>query len=113
MYSRMYSTHAEVDEIGRRAEPPFPDVRLDALRRQMPFVLCEYAHAMGNGRAVSPSTRTCSRSTRAARAGSCGSGLITAWRRRRPTARASTPTAGDFGEVLHDGNFVADGLRVS
>ncbi len=35
VYSRRYATHAEVDEIGERNDRP--------------FVLCEYAHAMGNG----------------------------------------------------------------
>ena len=51
---------------------------------------------------------SCSSATRAARAASSGSGST--------TACAATPTArvfaygGDFGEPLHDGNFVADGL---
>ena len=49
VYSRMYATHAEVAEIGRRAEPAIDDPALDAHRRSLPFILCEYAHAMGNG----------------------------------------------------------------
>jgi beta-galactosidase len=49
VYSRMYSSHAEVDAIGRQAEEPLADAVLDARRRAMPFILCEYAHAMGNG----------------------------------------------------------------
>ena len=42
-------THAEVEAIGAGAEPPLDDPALDARRRRMPFILCEYAHAMGNG----------------------------------------------------------------
>ncbi|MGP3985153.1 glycoside hydrolase family 2 TIM barrel-domain containing protein, partial [Streptomyces sp. KR80] len=49
VYSRMYADHAEVELIGQRAEAPWGDAELDARRRSMPFVLCEYAHAMGNG----------------------------------------------------------------
>ncbi len=49
VYSRMYATHDEVDAIGRYAEPVTSDPALDAHRRSLPFVLCEYAHAMGNG----------------------------------------------------------------
>ena len=49
VYSRMYATHEEVDAIGRGEEPALEDPALDARRRRMPFLLCEYAHAMGNG----------------------------------------------------------------
>ena len=49
VYSRMYPTHAEVDAIGCREEAPLDDPGLDARRRAMPFILCEYGHAMGNG----------------------------------------------------------------
>ena len=49
VYWRMYATHAEVeaDRPGRGAAAGRPG--LDARRRAMPFILCEYAHAMGNG----------------------------------------------------------------
>ena len=35
--------------IGRGEEAPLEDAALDARRRRLPFILCEYAHAMGNG----------------------------------------------------------------
>lgn len=44
MYSRMYADHAEVERIGRREDTDGP-----RSRRQLPFILCEYGHAMGNG----------------------------------------------------------------
>jgi beta-galactosidase len=43
VYSRMYADHAEVERIGRH-EDEGPEAR-----RELPFILCEYAHAMGNG----------------------------------------------------------------
>ena len=49
VYTRMYATHEEVDAIGRGEEAALDDPALDARRRRMPFLLCEYAHAMGNG----------------------------------------------------------------
>ncbi|GAA1598880.1 glycoside hydrolase family 2 TIM barrel-domain containing protein [Kribbella hippodromi] len=49
VYSRMYATYAEVEAIGRYQEEPLTDSAQDAARRAKPFILCEYAHAMGNG----------------------------------------------------------------
>src|SRR3954471_1282135 len=49
VYSRMYATHAEVAAIATRSEEPLDDPELDRRRRGMPFLQCEYAHAMGNG----------------------------------------------------------------
>ncbi len=49
VYSRMYPPHAEVERIGSRTEDPLPDAAEDAHRRALPFVMCEYGHAMGNG----------------------------------------------------------------
>jgi beta-galactosidase len=49
VYSRMYPSHEEVHLIGRREEESLDDPVLDARRRAKPFILCEYAHAMGNG----------------------------------------------------------------
>jgi beta-galactosidase len=49
VYSRMYASQDETALIGQGIEPPLEDAALDARRRAMPFVLCEYVHAMGNG----------------------------------------------------------------
>ena len=49
VYSRMYRRLDEVAAIGRRQEPVTVDPEHDAHRRGLPFILCEYAHAMGNG----------------------------------------------------------------
>ncbi|MGW3007740.1 glycoside hydrolase family 2 TIM barrel-domain containing protein [Streptomyces sp. NPDC001219] len=110
VYSRMYADHAEVERIGRRAEEPLSDPELDARRRSLPFVLCEYAHAMGNGPGgLSEYQRLFERYER------CQGGFVWEWidhglRQRTPAGEVFHAYGGDFGEELHDGNFVCDGL---
>ena len=102
----MYPTHDEVDAIGRRAEPPLDDAELDARRRAMPFIACEYAHAMGTGPGgLAEYQELFERHAR------CQGGFVWEWIDhgiRRP--QGDFAYGGDFGEPLHDGNFVADGL---
>ena len=106
----MYPTHAEVDAIGRREEAPLDDPELDARRRAMPFILCEYAHAMGNGPGgLWEYQELFERHPR------CQGGFVWEWidhglRARTADGREFFAYGGDFGEPLHDGNFVADGL---
>jgi beta-galactosidase len=109
VYSRMYSTHAEVEAIGRREEEPLDDSALDARRRQMPFIIIEYAHAMGNGPGgLVEYEELFDRYPR------CQGGFVWEWidhgLRVRTAEGQFFAYGGDFGEVLHDGNFVADGL---
>src|SRR4029077_11336050 len=49
VYSRMYAGLGEVAAIGHRQEPGTVNPAHDAHRRGLPFLLCEYAPAMGNG----------------------------------------------------------------
>jgi beta-galactosidase len=110
VYSRMYPTHAEVDRIGRGQEPSLDDPALDARRRAMPLILCEYAHAMGNGPGgLWEYQELFERHPR------CQGGFVWEWidhglRAHTPDGRRYFAYGGDFGEPLHDGNFVADGL---
>ncbi|MFB9451586.1 glycoside hydrolase family 2 TIM barrel-domain containing protein [Dactylosporangium vinaceum] len=96
VYSRMYASHAEVDAIGR-GEHHVPD---------LPFILCEYAHAMGNGPGgLAEYDELFDRHPR------CQGGFVWEWLDhgiRRP--QGDYAYGGDFGEPLHDGNFVIDGL---
>jgi beta-galactosidase len=111
VYSRMYAPHAEVDLIGRREESPRGvDPVQEATRRASPFVLCEYGHAMGNG----PGGLTEYQELFEAHP-RCQGGFIWEWidhgiRTRDEHGREFFGYGGDFGEELHDGNFVADGL---
>ncbi|MHA6623870.1 glycoside hydrolase family 2 TIM barrel-domain containing protein [Pseudonocardia sichuanensis] len=111
VYSRMYAPHDEVELIGRREEPARGvDPVQDAARRESPFVLCEYGHAMGNG----PGGLTEYQQLFEAHP-RCQGGFIWEWidhgiRTRDAQGRDFYGYGGDFGEELHDGNFVADGL---
>ncbi len=110
IYSRMYATHREVDEIGRGVEAPLDDPVLDARRRHMPFILCEYAHAMGNGPGgLSEYQALFDKYPR------CQGGFVWEWidhgiRKVEANGCEYYAYGGDFGEPVHDGNFVADGL---
>ncbi|WP_419999741.1 glycoside hydrolase family 2 TIM barrel-domain containing protein [Streptomyces boninensis] len=106
VYSRMYPEHAEVEAIGQRKEAPLDDPELDARRRAMPFIMCEYAHAMGNGPGglleYQQLFETYER---------CQGGFVWEWIDHGfADSRYGFAYGGDFGEELHDGNFVCDGL---
>ncbi len=110
VYSRMYATHEEVDEIGRLAEPVTTDPSVDAHRRGLPFLQCEYGHAMGAGPGgLLEYQQLFERYPR------CQGGFIWEWidhgiRQHTPDGREFFAYGGDFGEPLHDGSFIADGL---
>ncbi|WP_336205396.1 glycoside hydrolase family 2 TIM barrel-domain containing protein [Nonomuraea sp. LPB2021202275-12-8] len=106
VYSRMYASHAEVEAIGQGVEDPLDDPELDARRRVMPFMQCEYAHAMGNGPGgLVEYQELFERYPRLA------GGFIWEWI-DHGLAHPSLGHAygGDYGEPVHDGNFVIDGL---
>lgn len=110
VWSQMYPTQAHVDAVGRQAEAPLADAALQARRHAMPHLLCEYAHAMGNGPGglseYEASFDTYDRTQ---------GGFMWEWvehgiRQRTADDRAYFAYGGDFGEPVHDGSFVADGL---
>nr|WP_246221539.1 glycoside hydrolase family 2 TIM barrel-domain containing protein [Phytoactinopolyspora mesophila] len=110
VYSRMYTAPTEVEEIGRRIEKPLDDAEQDAARRAKPFILCEYAHAMGNGPGgLTEYQRLFETYER------CQGGFVWEWidhgiRTHDESGQEFFGYGGDFGEPLHDGNFIADGL---
>lgn len=122
VWSRMYASHADVELIGQGLEPPLgddpwvklgPDDDAEALherRKGMPFVLCEYVHAMGTGPGgMSEYQELFDRYPRIM------GGFVWEWlehgiHRALPGGGTGTFYGGDFGEPLHDGNFVIDGL---
>lgn len=76
----------------------------------LPYVLCEYAHAMGNGPGGLKEYWELFR----AHANMVG-GFVWEWcdhglRRRTPDGREWFVYGGDFGDTPNDGNFVCDGL---
>ncbi|MDF9278232.1 glycoside hydrolase family 2 TIM barrel-domain containing protein [Arthrobacter sp. EH-1B-1] len=116
VYSRMYSTVPETETIGRDGDtnPLLGCSAAEAARqRTKPFILCEYAHAMGNGPGnLSLYEALVDRYPR------LHGGFVWEWRDHGLRTRTSDGTeyfayGGDFGEEIHDGNFVLDGLVLS
>ncbi|MFF7649119.1 glycoside hydrolase family 2 TIM barrel-domain containing protein [Streptomyces sp. NPDC007983] len=110
VYSRMYASHEEVEAIGRRAEKPLDDPRLDARRRAMPFIQCEYAHAMGNGPGGLTEYQRLFETYERLQGGFVWEWIDHGLRARDAAGRPYFAYGGDFGETQHDGNFCADGL---
>ncbi|KZX20029.1 Beta-galactosidase [Rathayibacter tanaceti] len=116
VYSRMYSSVPETEQIGRDdSRTPLLGCSPgeSARQRAKPFLLCEYVHAMGNGPgAIDQYEDLVERYPR------LHGGFVWEWRDHGLRARTSEGIeyyayGGDFGEVLHDGNFVMDGMVLS
>ena len=120
IYSRMYPTLEEVaavlDDSDLHAEVAVPthvaaqvdDAARERIRRA-PYLMCEYLHAMGTGPAGAPGYAAQMSHPRHA------GGFVWEWRdhalwRALPDGRRALSYGGDFGEEVHDGNFVCDGL---
>jgi beta-galactosidase len=110
VYSRMYAHSEEVELIGQGTEPPLERPDVDARRRAMPFLQCEYAHAMGNGPGgLADYDAIFDRHPRLL------GGFIWEWidhglTRADADGNLFSAYGGDFGERFHDGTFIADGL---
>ncbi len=107
VYSRMY-TH--IDDVIKIGEGTFeiPNAKRDY--REIPYVLCEYVHAMGNGPgglleywdAIYKYPR-------------CIGGFVWEWidhgiRQTAENGQEYFAYGGDFGDYPNDGNFVCDGM---
>ena len=120
IYSLMYPTLEEVaavlDDSDLHAEVAVPthvaaqvdDAARERIRRA-PYLMCEYLHAMGTGPAGAPGYAAQMSHPRHA------GGFVWEWRdhalwRTLPDGRRALSYGGDFGEEVHDGNFVCDGL---
>ncbi len=99
LYSRMYPSIQEIDRY-------FEEGHVDK-----PYILCEYAHAMGNGPGDLEDYFRCFER----HDGHCG-GFVWEWcdhavdMGRCADGRRRYFYGGDFGEFPHDGNFCMDGL---
>ena len=106
LYSRMYASVEEVDDYFHGGEL---DKNLHG--RRMPFIQCEYIHAMGNG----PGDAEDYQQRIMQYPGFCG-GFVWEWCDHSvyggttPDNRPIYRYGGDFGEFPHDGNFCMDGL---
>lgn len=112
VYSRMYPTLQETESIGGGPETPLLGCgpAEAARQRTKPFLHCEYVHAMGNGPGqIQEYEDLVDKYPR------LHGGFVWEWRDHGLLARTADGQdyyayGGDFGEVVHDGNFVMDGL---
>ena len=111
VYSRMYPNLIETAAIGGEIGEIFACGPAEAERiRSMPFLMCEYAHAMGNGPGALAEYDALTTHYRRLHGG-----FVWEWRDHGLSTRTADGVefyayGGDFGEVLHDGNFVMDGM---
>lgn len=110
VYSRMYPTPRETRSIAAGDRVPSTDTAGSERITRMPFVLCEYAHAMGTGPGGLAEYEEIFR----AHPRSCG-GFVWEWKDHgiatvAPDGSPVLAYGGDFGETVHDGSFVLDGL---
>ncbi|WP_405904466.1 DUF4981 domain-containing protein [Streptomyces sp. NBC_00656] len=113
-YSLMYAPVNEVDRIGRHEEQAPPETadapEAEARRRRLPFLLCEFAHAMGNGPgSLAEYQRTLESHPR------CAGAFVWEWidhglRRTGEDGGTYFAYGGDFGDSPHGGTFCIDGL---
>src|SRR3954471_4304056 len=112
VYSRMYPPAREVEALltGDDAPPYAPSANpFGSLPAGHPVVLCEYAHAMGNGPGgLREYQDLFERFPRAQ------GGFIWEWKdhgiaRRPPDGPPFYASGGDFDEPIHDGVFCIDG----
>ena len=106
LYSRMYASLDQVRDYfaGKDLDENLPD-------KKLPFIQCEFIHAMGNG----PGDAEDYQQLIMEYDGFCG-GFVWEWCDHAvyggttPDNRPIYRYGGDFGEFPHDGNFCMDGL---
>ncbi|MDT0386108.1 glycoside hydrolase family 2 TIM barrel-domain containing protein [Streptomyces dubilierae] len=116
VYSRMYASVPETEAIGTdgsRVPLLGCTPAQGARQRTKPFLLCEYAHAMGNGPGAFDQYEELVRAHPRLHGG-----FVWEWRDHGILARTADGRpfyayGGDFGETVHDGNFVMDGMVLS
>ncbi len=113
VYSRMYPSPAEVEALVTGADASAfardPGV-FGPVPSSQPVILCEYAHAMGNGPGGLREYQRVFESHPRAQGG-----FVWEWKdhgiaRTAPDGAVSYAYGGDFDEPIHDGVFCIDGL---
>jgi len=110
VYSRMYASIADMRAIGEHTEVPLADPIAQAHRTSLPFIQCEYIHAMGNGPGGMSEYQALFEEFPQLQGGFVWEWLEHGIRQYTEDGTEFYAYGGDFGEVVHDGNFVIDGL---
>ncbi len=112
--SRMYATVEEMADMSEgTGKHEFASAGRNAVLAEHPMILCEYAHAMGNGAGALAVYEEAFDALP-----QWHGGFVWEWRDhglRQMTADGQEFHAygGDFGEEVHDGSFVCDGMVLS
>ncbi|WP_208560005.1 glycoside hydrolase family 2 TIM barrel-domain containing protein [Marinilactibacillus kalidii] len=98
MFSTMYTDVETMEQLGKRTE------------LTQPHILCEYAHAMGNGPGAFKEYVDLFYQYPRLQGGFVWEWIDHGIKIDRPDGKEAYAYGGDFGETPHDGNFVIDGL---
>ncbi|HEU5223354.1 MAG TPA: glycoside hydrolase family 2 TIM barrel-domain containing protein [Candidatus Lumbricidophila sp.] len=111
VYGEMYVPFERLEQIGTGADlidDRLGETAADARRRTLPFIHTEYAHAMGNGPgSLADFEALTDRHPR------LHGGFVWEWIDQglaAPGREGEYWYGGDFGEPIHDGTFIVDGL---
>ncbi len=115
VFSRMYASVSGCALIAERGEVTDDPDRYGNRgggpgTRDKPFLQCEYAHAMGNGPGGLRDYEDLFDAHERLQGGFVWEWLDHGIRRTTPDGRSYFAYGGDFGETVHDGNFITDGL---
>ncbi len=112
--SRMYATVEEMADMSAgTGNHELASPGRNAVLAERPMILCEYAHAMGNGAGGLQDYEDAFDSLP-----QWHGGFVWEWRdhglrHRTADGQEFYAYGGDFGEVVHDGSFVCDGMVLS
>lgn len=110
VWSHMYPILERVEAIRDHAALPDPTPVAETEREQgLPFLMCEFEHAMGNGPGEFEEYERLGFDPTNSRDRMHG-GFVWEWIDHGIDTGRGYVYGGDFGEVLHDSNFVCDGL---
>lgn len=98
VYSTMYTHYEELDALGRQTE------------LGKPHILCEYAHAMGNGPGGLQAYWDILYAHQRLQGAFVWEWMDQGIRQQTPDGREYFAYGGDFGDDPNDGNFIIDGL---
>ena len=115
VYSRMYSGIDWITKFGEGKEPlkgwgEQKDILPEEYAGKKPLILCEYAHAMGNGPGGFKEYWEAFYKYKALQGGFVWEWLDHGIRQKTADGKEFFAYGGDFGDEPNDGNFVTDGL---
>jgi len=110
IFSQMYTSHETLTAIGEKTDTFEAPEAIVKGRSAKPFIMCEYAHAMGNGPGALKEYWDLFYKYDRLQGGFVWEWIDHGMRKRTSDGQEFFAYGGDFGEHPHDGNFVIDGL---